>query len=453
MNDMKNSIKHFVIKTLSPSISMAITSHALKQARRKSFEILRKQRGAAHEVIFFYKVDDPHSVLLLQLLPQLVRDFTITLRPCILRDLEPSTLPEPELLSNWALEDAQTLAQASHLTFSDTKILPENTLNRRVEKALLSLKDSSNFLQAALNLTHALWERNENAILEIEQEIDSIDDAQYENQLKHNQDLLRKKGHYSSAMLYYAGEWYWGIDRIIYLAERLNALGIAKQSVNLSEYDFSGGDKNNTLSKTSQEKILQSNTPQDNIVLQTSSSKKIVDFYFSFRSPYSYLASQRLKEKGNINLNIKPVLPMVMRGLPVPSSKRKYIFLDTKRECERYNIPFGKVVDPLGEGVNRCMAIYPYARQKNLSLEYICSISKGIWAEGKDVLDNSILQSLCERAGLHWQEAETYLHRDNWKKDAEDNRNDMLKLGLWGVPSFSSGENVYWGQDRIWLFS
>ena len=40
-------------------------------------------------------------------------------------------------------------------------------------------------------------------------------------------------GHYLGGTLYYAGEWYWGIDRLPYLEERLiqpacNAAGTAK---------------------------------------------------------------------------------------------------------------------------------------------------------------------------------------------------------------------------------
>ena len=50
--------------------------------------------------------------------------------------------------------------------------------------------------------------------------------------------------------------------------------------------------------------------------------------YYSFRSPYSQLAVDRIYKVGkawNIEVQTKPVLPMVMRGLSVKPVKAFYI--------------------------------------------------------------------------------------------------------------------------------
>ena len=36
-------------------------------------------------------------------------------------------------------------------------------------------------------------------------------------------------GHYLGAMFYYAGEWYWGLDRLPYMLERLDKLKLRKR--------------------------------------------------------------------------------------------------------------------------------------------------------------------------------------------------------------------------------
>ena len=36
--------------------------------------------------------------------------------------------------------------------------------------------------------------------------------------------------HYSGAMFYYGGEWYWGADRLYLLEQRLAALGVDRYS-------------------------------------------------------------------------------------------------------------------------------------------------------------------------------------------------------------------------------
>ena len=47
----------------------------------------------------------------------------------------------------------------------------------------------------------------------------------------------------------------------------------------------------------------------------------------------------------------------------VPKSKRMYILYDVNREASALRIPFGKVADPLGRGVERCYALYEYAKK------------------------------------------------------------------------------------------
>ena len=37
-----------------------------------------------------------------------------------------------------------------------------------------------------------------------------------------------------------------------------------------------------------------------------------------------------------------------------------------------------------------------------------------------------------------------------WRQIAEQNRQEMFALGLWGVPSFKVGDTAVWGQDRLW---
>lgn len=414
---------------LSPLATAFLSSNSLKNARRRFHEFNRKRRGQTHEVLFFHKVDDPYSYLLLQFLQRLMGDFDIKVKPHIISELDDRMFPEPGLLERWSLKDAKLLAQAFNLDFPETDTLPVPDLCKRAEKILLSNEQSDSFLKFAIDVNHALWKEGEPAIDKLEGEVGRVSDEQREHLLKKSQAILKAKGHYLSATLYYGGEWYWGPDRIFHLAERLSHLNIAKTSLDLSAYDYP------------------TNNSDTKVITQS------LDFYFSFRSPYSYLACQKLislKQKYQLGIKIKPVLPMVMRGLSVPPAKRLYIFTDTKREADRYNIPFGRVVDPVGEGVNRCMAIFPYAQKNNLAFEYISSVSKGIWAEGRDVCRDAHLEELVIRSGLNWNEAKEQLKNKDWQTMAETNRRELFDLGFWGVPCFQYKGHALWGQDRLW---
>lgn len=418
------------VNRFTPYVTQAASSERLLTLRRTLLEMNRKRRGLPHEVSFYHKVDDPYCYLLLQMLQRLMGDFDIKVKPHIVSELSKDMFPEPELLKDWSLKDAKLLAKAFNLEFPDVTQLPPADLCKRAEKILLSNEQSDSFLKFAIDVNKALWSEGEQAIKTLEEEVGHVSDEQRQHLIQKSNQKLKNNGHYLSGTMYYGGEWYWGVDRAYHLAKRLSELDIAKTEINLGDYDYPEfiSDKN-----------IKATHP--------------LYFYFSFRSPYSYLAAQRLiefKNRVNLRINIKPVLPMVMRGLPVPRAKKMYIFLDTKRECTRYNIPFGKTVDPLGEGVNRCMAIFPYAQQQNKALEYISSVSKGIWAEGQDVTTDAALQKLVERAGLEWNEAKKILADTDWKKNAEQNRKDMITLGFWGVPTFQYDDFCCWGQDRLW---
>lgn len=89
-----------------------------------------------------------------------------------------------------------------------------------------------------------------------------------------------------------------------------------------------------------------------------------VEAWFSFRSPYSWLFMPRIRaltKAYGAKLELRPILPMVMRGLAVPRIKTIYISLDCKREAERLGLPFGRIVDPVGAGAERALAVLHHA--------------------------------------------------------------------------------------------
>jgi 2-hydroxychromene-2-carboxylate isomerase len=58
---------------------------------------------------------------------------------------------------------------------------------------------------------------------------------------------------------------------------------------------------------------------------------------------------------------------------------------------------------------------------------------------------------VCERAEIPWAEAHARVAADVEIDYAEDNRRDLLDLGLWGVPDYHVGPFTAWGRDRFWM--
>jgi 2-hydroxychromene-2-carboxylate isomerase len=141
---------------------------------------------------------------------------------------------------------------------------------------------------------------------------------------------------------------------------------------------------------------------------------------------------------------------MVMRGLPVPPEKRRYISTDAAREAFVRGTPFGRVNDPVGRPVERGLSLMPLAERQGKGPAYVLSFMHGVWAEGLDAGSDRGLRRIAERAGLSWADACTAMKDEAWRLTAEANRTELLGLGLWGVPSFRVRNTAVWGQDRLW---
>jgi 2-hydroxychromene-2-carboxylate isomerase len=53
------------------------------------------------------------------------------------------------------------------------------------------------------------------------------------------------------------------------------------------------------------------------------------------------------------------------------------------------------------------------------------------------------------RGGLDWSVAKSKLSDRHWQNWAQDNLDEMLLMGCWGVPCIRYGNTHFWGQDRF----
>lgn len=177
-----------------------------------------------------------------------------------------------------------------------------------------------------------------------------------------------------------------------------------------------------------------------------------VDYFFSFRSPYSYLSAPRafaLAERHDIALVWRGVRPMAMRGQPLPRAKQLYILRDAAREADRLGLPFGPMHDPLGDGVWRCLCIAEWANERGRLAAFVTRAAQAIWAEAAEVAADAPLRAVCEASGLDWADCQRAIASSAYRERVEANTARLAELGQWGVPTFVFDGEAYWGQDRI----
>lgn len=414
---------------LMPALSAYYLSEARLLRMRAQTESRRQRRSEPHEALYFHQSDDPYSALLVQVLPTLARRYGVRIKPLVVPPPEDSAAPDRGRLVAYSRRDAELLARRHGLDFADPGRQPEALRVAQANAALVRAVEQGDFWSVAPQVTQELWQPDARA-----SESEPASESTTSAQLQQAQRLRKGLGHYLGGTLYYGGEWYWGIDRLHHLEARWQALGLGTGLSPLFAPELDG------------------QAPQGVAPGQQ------IDFFFSLRSPYSAIAAPRIFRMGELSstpVRLRYVLPMVMRGLPVPAEKRKYISLDAAREARLRGVPFGRINDPLGRPTERGLALMPLAESLGAGQRYVLSFMQGVWAEGLDAGSDRGLKTIAQRAGISWDTAQDTLHQDaqgqgGWRKVAEANRLEMTGLGLWGVPSFRVGDFSTWGQDRLW---
>jgi 2-hydroxychromene-2-carboxylate isomerase len=379
------------------------------------------QYAGAESVLYFHQADDPYSHLAVQMLARLEQTYDLPFKACLVPPPLDSAAPDRERLSKWSLTDAHRLARAHGLSMPQSAIRPSEARISMAQEALAAALEQPDFARIAEAIGEALWSADDAGLATFPRSpaLPGMEAAA---------ELRQQLGHYLGAVFHYDGQWHWGPDRLHYLEAQL------------------AGQRRPGTEPVA--RLLQESDRTD------VHSPVTLDFFLSFRSPYTYLAARRaraLASRYGATFRLRPVLPMVMRGLPVPREKQVYIVRDCWREAMRMGIAFGRSVDPVGLGVERGMGVLARAMSLGKGEDFAESFLAGAFSEAIDATTDEGLMAMASRAGLSEADVKAGLADDAWRAVAEANRQELLSMDLWGVPSFRVGDLPgHWGQDRLW---
>ncbi len=424
-----------MLSYIKPYLLEYFLSDKMLNKRRIKAEKIRIRMNEPHNMIVYLSISDPNSYLLIQVLPEFLARFKVQVTYKTILHKQNAMFPEPDRWDANIFNDSKRMAELYDLR-GPVKAPSKEYLCEYISLLLASNEQDSDFLEKAKSLFDIYWTGSDSLVNAYIKGLSIKDPSAQLARLTQNERDLSDNKHYLSGNIYYEGEWYWGLERLQYLERRLNTQGLS--------------DKNRII----YDKLHQHLIPYDSKQVKKNPQNKTLTIYFSLRSPYSYLGIQRasqLAKHYGIQFEIKPVLPMMMRNLKVPKTKGTYIALDTKRESKRYGIPFGKLADPLGKGVERCYALFEYAKSQGKQELFLLNYARCVWSEGVLSETDRGLKHIVEISGLDWDQAKPLLKKDDWREWADNNLNELYSLGLWGVPSFSYEGSSVFGQDKLYF--
>jgi len=383
---------------------------------------------------FYHRVDDPWSHLLLQVLPRLQTTYDVNIECFTVPVAPPEYSPRADMLDCHALRDAQDLCRYFELHFSTNGLAPSKAAAALAARCLLSVADSSLYLDLAQSLGEALFTADDARLNSICRMSPMISSEEALDQLERNQQRLLREDHFHGGMIGFGANWYWGVDRLSHLEHDL----------------LVGGHRRTNTSVGLLTHREESSSPS--LHIDTGAPLLEIDFYCTFRSPYAYLAAPRvfaLEQRYPVRVRPRLMLPMKMAGFVIPESKSRYFRFDPAREALRLGMPFGNFYDPYGRGLERAMALADLAADEGQLASYILSVTRGVWAEGLDLASDEGLRVCVERAGLDWQVAASRVDDQTWRIWADRHRAELAGLGQYAAPTLRLGGYVTWGQDRL----
>ena len=199
-----------------------------------------------------------------------------------------------------------------------------------------------------------------------------------------------------------------------------------------------------------------------------------IDVFWSFRSPWSYLATPRLrgwKDEFDLTVNFRPVYPIAIRTPEffhtVHPQWFSYFLTDVFRVAEYLELPFTwPKPDPVGQYVDenglrqtsedqphiyRLTRLGVLAEEAGRGIEFADEISRLIWGGTADWHEGDHLAEATERAGLSLQGMDAKLETaaDRLEAVIEKNQEDHAEAGHWGVPTCAFNGEPFFGQDRL----
>lgn len=178
-----------------------------------------------------------------------------------------------------------------------------------------------------------------------------------------------------------------------------------------------------------------------------------VEFLFDYASPWSFLADSLLpRHFGDTPLAFVPVylrgFESFSKGLPYTAAKLAYVMRDFERCAADAGVAVKMPpVFPIN-GVHALRGAIAAHREGKLA-QYHEPMFRAAWTEGRDVSDRDVVGAIARELGL--PSVAEALEEPSIKGELRANTEKAVARGVFGVPTFFVGGELFWGHDRMHL--
>lgn len=181
----------------------------------------------------------------------------------------------------------------------------------------------------------------------------------------------------------------------------------------------------------------------------------VVTWYFDPVSPYVWLSAGALArvEAAGARVELQPVLFAGMLnahgniGPAEIAAKRAYTFRDVMRQAAQQGLTFagppGHPFNPL-LALRMCTALSEHARRC-----FALSLLSRCWEHGDDISDPATLVRIAQGCELDGDGLVEAAQQADTKQLLAAATKRAIDAGVFGVPTFRYGDELFWGGDRV----
>ena len=188
--------------------------------------------------------------------------------------------------------------------------------------------------------------------------------------------------------------------------------------------------------------------------------KNNLTFWISIGSTYTYLTALRLSKFIRDNdfdisfkiINIRLIMKK-MDNVPFPPSKPSkvnYMWKDIQRRAEIYKIPIPKIPAPYPLKYFDEANLYALtALEEGWFVQYLENTYRYWFLEEIPAGSDENIKLVCSINNIDFQSFKEKSSSNKVLNKYKQNTQLAYEFGVFGVPSFSVNENLFWGDDRL----
>ncbi len=188
----------------------------------------------------------------------------------------------------------------------------------------------------------------------------------------------------------------------------------------------------------------------------------VIEIFYDFRSPYAYFAAHRLRDAAiaqrgydwrwcpvsiDVLLNLQAGRePWAAYADPLPAPKRAHLIADVRRLAAYQRLPLRAPRPPRPNPIPAlCLARLLDDRERQA---FSFAVFDALWQEQQDISTPEVLQACLARARVETDKLDAAFDSAARAGLADVTRQAYAR-GVFGVPSFVIGDEIFFGSDRL----